>query len=111
MNEPWISQETLGLLLMLMFIPLGALSGTLAWLFVKKGKANKLTRKARKLTMGVIAFGLVMGFIFIVFGIIAYSFGQPRSVWLTSGLDALSCAIFFGGEYWLILYIYRDGKL
>lgn len=111
MNEPWISQETLGLLIMAIFIPLGPLVGTLGWLFVRKGKTNRLTTKAKKLTLGVIAFGIVMGFIFFVFGVIAYFFGQPRWVWLRSGFYALDCAIFFGGEYWLILKIYRDGEL
>ena len=111
MNEPWISQATLGLLIMTMFIPLGPLVGTLGWLFVQKGKANKLTKKAKKLTMGVIAFGFVMGFIFLVFGVIAYFFGQPRWVWLRSGFNALDCAIFFGGVYELIRKIYRDGEI
>ena len=111
MNEPWISQETLGLLIMAIFIPLGPLVGTLGWLFVQKGKAHKLTRKAKKITLGVIAFGIVMGFIFLVFGGIAYFFGQPRWVWLRSGFYALDCAIFFGVDYWLILKIYRDDEL
>ena len=74
MNEPWISQETLGLLIMAIFIPLGPLVGTLGWLFVQKGKTNRLTIKAKKLTLGVIAFGFVMGFIFLVFGVIAFFF-------------------------------------
>ena len=46
--------RTLGILIMAIFIPLGPLVGTLGWLFVPKGKAKKLT-------LGVIAFGLVYG--------------------------------------------------
>lgn len=104
MNEPWISQETLGLLIMAIFIPLGPIIGTLGWLFVTKGKAEKLT-------LGVIAFGFVMGFIFFVFGVITYFFGQPRWVWLRSGFYGLDWAILFGIVYWLILKIYRDDEL
>ena len=111
MNEPWISQETLGLLIMAIFIPLGPLVATLGWLFVTKGKTNRLTIKAKKLTLGVIAFGIVMGFIFLVFGVIAYFFGQPRWVWLRSGFYGLDCAISFGIVYWIILHIYRGGEL
>jgi len=104
MNEPWISQQTLGLLIMLIFIPLGPLVGTLGWLFVQNGKAKKLT-------LGVIAFGFVMGLVFIVFGVIAYLFGQPRWVWLRSGFYGLDCAILFGIVYWLILKRYWDAEL
>ena len=104
MNEPWISQEALGLLIMAIFIPLGPLVATLGWLFVPKGKAKKLT-------LGVIAFGIVMGFIFLVFGVIAYFFGQPRWVWLRSGFYGLDWAILFGIVYWIILKRARDGEL
>lgn len=104
MNEPWISQRELGLLIMIIFIPLGPIVGTLGWLFVPKGKAKKLT-------LGVIAFGFVLGFVLLVFGVIAFIFGQPRWVWLRSGFYGLDCAILFGVVYWVILHIYRDGKL
>ena len=92
MNEPWISQDTLGILIMAIFIFLGPLVATLGWLFVTK-------RKVKKLTIGIIAFGIVMGFIFLVFGVIAYFFGQPRWVWLMSGFFGLHCAVFFSHVY------------
>ncbi len=104
MNVPWISQETLGLLIMIIFIPLGPIVGTLGWLFVQKGKAKKLT-------LGVIAFGFVMGSVFLVFGVIAYFFGQPRWVWLGSGFFGLDGTVLFGIVYWIILKRYRNAEL
>ena len=104
MNEPWISQETLGLLIMAIFIPLGPLVATLGWLFVPKGKAKKLT-------LGVIAFGFVMGSVLLVFSIIAFLFGQPRWVWLRSGFFGLDGTVLFGIVYWIILKRYRESEL
>ncbi len=104
MNEPWISQQELGILIMVIFIPLGPLVGTLGWLFVPKGKAKRFT-------LGVIAFGFVMGLILLVFGIIAYLFGQPRWVWLRSGFYGLDCTVLFGIVYWIILKRYREAEL
>ena len=52
-----------------------------------------------------------MGFIFLVFGVIAYFFGQPRWVWLRSGFYGLDWAILFGIVYWIILKRARDGEL
>lgn len=101
MNEPWISQKMLGVLIMSLFIPLGPLVGTLGWLFVPKGKA-------RKLTLGVITIGFVMGFVLLVFGIFAYFFGQPRWVWLRSGFYGLDCTVLFAIVYWIILKKYKD---
>ena len=104
MNAPWISQETLGLLIMIIFIPLGPLVGTLGWLFVPKGKAKKLT-------LGVIAFGFVMESVLLVFSIIAFLFGQPRWVWLRLGFFGLDGTVLFGIVYWIILKRYRDAEL
>lgn len=104
MNEAWISQETLGLLIMSIFIPLGPIIGTLGWLFVPKGKAKKLT-------LGVIAFGFVMGSVLLVFSIIAFLFGQPRWVWLRSGFFGLDGTVLFGIVYWIILKRYTDAEL
>ena len=104
MNEPWISQEILGLLIMAIFIPLGPIIGTLGWLFVPKGKAKKLT-------LGVIAFGFIMGSVLLVFSIIAFLFGQPRWVWLRSGFFGLDGTVLFGIVYWIILKRYREAEL
>ena len=104
MNEAWISQETLGLLIMVIFIPLGPIIGTLGWLFVPKGKAKKLT-------LGIIAFGFVMGSVLLVFSIIAFLFGQPRWVWLRSGFFGLDTTVLFGIVYWIILKRYREAEL
>ena len=104
MNEPWISQQELGILIMVIFIPLGPIIGTLGWLFVPKGKVKKLT-------LGVIAFGFVMGFVLLVFGIIAYFFAQPRWVWLRSIFFGLDGAVLFAVVYWIILKRYREVEL
>ena len=56
MNLGFHSKNYKGILIMVIFIPLGPIIGTLGWLFVPKGKAKKLT-------LGVIAFGFVMGFV------------------------------------------------
>ncbi|MYA57106.1 hypothetical protein F4X88_12480 [Candidatus Poribacteria bacterium] len=104
MNETWISQQELGILMMVIFIPLGPIVGTLGWLFVPKGKAKKLT-------LGVLAFGCVMGFVLLVFGIIAYFFGQPRWVWLRSIFFGLNDTVLFAFVYWVILKRYREAEL
>ena len=104
MNEPWISQEALGILIMAIFVPLGPIIGTLGGLFVPKGKAKKLT-------LGVIAFGFVMSFVLLVFGMIAYLFGQPRWVWLRSGFFGLDLLLGFGIVFWVIRKRIRDAEL
>ena len=104
MNEPWISQQELGILMMVIFMPLGPIVGTLGWLFVPKGKAKKLT-------LGVLGFGFVIGFVLFVFGITAYFFGQPRWVWLRSVIFGLNDAVLFAIVYRIILKRYRKAEL
>ena len=41
MNEPWISQEKLGLLIMVIFIPMGATRRDVRQLFRSKRKSQK----------------------------------------------------------------------
>lgn len=104
MNEPWISQEKLGLLIMVIFIPMGPLLGTLGGYFVPRGKAKKLT-------LGVLIFGIALASILFVFGVIALLFEQPRKVWLTSvffGLDLIFC---LGIAFWVIRKRIRDAEL
>jgi len=104
MNESWISQEKLGLLIMVIFIPMGPLLGTLGGYFVPRGKAKKLT-------LGVLIFGIALAFILFVFGVIALLFEQPRKVWLTSvffGLDLIFC---LGIGFWVILKRAREAEL
>lgn len=104
MNEPWISQEKLGLLIMVIFIPMGPLLGTLGGYFVPRGKAKKLT-------LSVLIFGIALASILFVFGVIALLFEQPRKVWLTSvffGLDLIFC---LGIAFWVIRKRIRDAEL
>ena len=104
MNEAWISLGILGGLIGGVFGILGGLVGTLAGVFVPRGKAKKLT-------LGVNTFAVALGFILFVFGIIAFLYGQPRSVWLTSVIAGLDCAASFGICYWVILKRARDAEL
>ena len=104
MNEPWISLGILGGLIGGIFGILGGLVGTLAGVFVPKGKAKKLT-------LGVNTFAVALGFVLIVFGIIAFLFEQPGRVWLTSVIAGLECSACFGICYWVILKRARDAEL
>ncbi len=104
MNEPWISQRDLGLLIMIIFIPIGPLIGTLSGYFVPRGKAKKLT-------LGVLIFGIVLASILFLFGVIALLFGQPRSVWLMSGFFGLDLILGLGIIFWVIRKRIRDVEL
>ena len=104
MNEPWISQEKLGLLIMVIFIPIGPLLGTLGGYFVPRGKAKKLT-------LGVLIFGIALASILFVFGVIALLFGQPRKIWLMSGFFRLDLTLCLGIAFWVIRKRIRDAEL
>ena len=104
MNEPWISQEKLGLLIMVIFIPMGPLVGTLASYFVPRGKAKKLT-------LGVLIFGIALASILFVFGVITLLFEQPRKVWLMSGFFGLDLILCLGIAFWVIRKRIRDVEL
>lgn len=104
MNEPWISPGILGGLIGGVFGILGGLVGTLAGVFVLRGKAKKLT-------LGVNSFAVTLGFILFVFGIVAFLFGQPRGVWLSSVFFGLECAALFSFGFWVILKRARDAEL
>lgn len=104
MNEPWIHPGLLGSLIGGIFGTLGALIGTLAGVFIPKGKAKKLT-------LGVNTFAVVLVFIFFLFGIIAYFSGQARAVWLTSGGFGLYLTVSFSFGYYVIFKRSRDAEL
>ena len=104
MNEPWISQKTLGLLIMVIFIPLGPIVGTLGGYFVPRGKVKKLT-------LGILITGIVLASILFLFGLIALLFGQPRSVWLMSGFFGLDLILCLGISFWVIRKRIRDVEL
>ncbi len=104
MNEPWISQEKLGLLIMVIFIPIGPLLGTLGGYFVPRGKAKKLT-------LCVLIFGMTLAVILFLFGVIALLFGQPRKVWLMSGFFGLDLTLCLGIAFWVIRKRIRDAEL
>ena len=104
MNEPWISQKTLGLLIMVIFIPLGPIVGTLGGYFVPRGKVKKLT-------LGILITGIVLASILFLFGLIALLFGQPRSVWLMSGFFGLDLILCLGIIFWVFRKRIRDVEL
>ena len=104
MNEPWISQKQLGLLIMVIFIPMGPLLGTLGGYFVPRGKAKKLT-------LGVLISGIALASILFVFGVIALLFGQPRKIWLMSGFFGLDLIFCLGIVFWVIRKRIRDAEL
>lgn len=104
MNESWISQKQLGLLIMVIFIPIGPLLGILGSYFVPRGKAKKLT-------LGVLIFGIVLASILFVFGVIALLFGQPRKIWLMSGFFGLDLTLCLGIVFWVIRKRIRDVEL
>ena len=104
MNEPWISQGILGGLIGGIFGILGGLVGTLGGVFVPRGKAKKLT-------LGVNTFAVALGFALFIFGIVAYLFGQPRGIWLSSVFFGLDCAACFSFAFWVILKRARDAEL
>ena len=104
MNEPWISQKTLGLLIMVIFIPLGPIVGTLGGYFVPRGKVKRLT-------LGILITGIVLASILFLFGLIALLFGQPRSVWLMSGFFGLDLILCLGIIFWVIRKRIRDVEL
>ena len=104
MNEPWISQEKLGLLIMVIFVPMGPLLGTLSGYFVPRGKAKKLT-------LGVLIFGIALASILFAFGVIALLFGQPRKIWLMSGFFGLDLIFCLGIAFWVIRKRIRDAEL
>ena len=104
MNEPWISQEKLGLLIMVIFIPMGPLLGTLGGYFVPRGKAKKLT-------LGILISGIALASILFVFGVIALLFGQPRKIWLMSGFFGLDLIFCLGIAFWVIRKRIRDAEL
>lgn len=104
MNEPWISQERLGLLIMVIFIPIGPLVGILGSYFVPR-------EKAKKLTLDVLIFGIALASILFVFGVIALLFGQPRKVWLMSGFFGLDLTLCLGIVFWVIRKRIRDAGL
>lgn len=104
MNEPWISLGILGGLIGGVFGILGGLVGTLAGAFVPRGKAKKLT-------LVVNTFAVALGFVLFVFGIVAFLYGQPRDVLLTSVIAGLDCSAGFAICYWVILKRARDAEL
>ena len=104
MNEPWIHPGILGGILGGTIGGLGAITGALAGIFVPKGKAKKLV-------LGIVIFLIVLSFILLVIGIIAYLSGQPRGVWFWLCYTGLVCTVGSGIGFPVILKRYRDAEL
>ncbi len=103
MNEPWISNIWLvgGILGSIMGF-LGALFGSLGGL-VNKGKAKKLV-------LGYGIFGIILSFIILVIGVVAYLFGQP-GVWWCFGFPGILGAVVFTPIFFGFRYEYRKAEL
>ena len=104
MNEAWIDPGVLGAILGCTMGSLGGLTGTLAGIFVPKGKAKKLV-------LGVVLFSVGLSLILLAIGIIAYLLDQPRGIWYGFGLTGTVCTISFGIGYPTLLKEYRKAEL
>ena len=103
MNEAWFNPGWLGILGAIIGT-FGALVGTLAGIFIPKGKAKKLV-------LGVNALAFAVGFISLVVGIIAYLSGQPYGIWYGFGLCGLLGTVLFGMFFFVFRYEYRKAEL
>lgn len=103
MNEPWFNPGWLGLLGGFVGI-LGVLVGTLASIFIPKGKSKKLV-------LGINAFAFAMGFISLVVGIIAYFSGQPYGIWYGFGLCGLISTFLSGPLFFVFRHEYRKAEI
>jgi hypothetical protein len=75
MNEPWINNPGMvGDTLVSVIGVIGLVMAILVLILIPKGKAKNLV-------LGVYIFGIVLSFIPLVIGIVAYLSGQPRSIW------------------------------
>lgn len=102
MNEPWIDNIGLvGAVLGAMLGMFGAIIGTLVGVCVSRGKA-------RKLTLGITTFALVLSFISLIVGIIALLSGQPDDVWECFGDIGILGTIIFGMSFWVIRKKFTD---
>lgn len=97
MNEAWISPRELGLLIMVIFVPIGPLIITFGSYIIPRGKAKKLT-------LVIFIFGMVLASILFMFGVIALMFRQPYRVWFMSGFYGLDLIIVLGISYWYWSY-------
>lgn len=105
MNEPWISNMGMvgGILGSTMGI-LGGAVGTLASVYIPKGKAKRLV-------LGVDTFAFVLSFISLIVGITAYLSGQPYGVWYGFGLCGLIGTFLFGMLFFVFRMEYRKAEL
>lgn len=103
MNEPWFNPGWLGLLGGFCGI-LGALVGTLAGIFIPKGKAKMLV-------LGVNTFAVAVGIISLVAAIIAYFSGQPYGIWYGFSLIGLISTSIFGTFFLVFRHEYRKAEL
>ena len=97
MNEAWISPRELGLLIMIIFVPIGPLIIVFGGYLIPRGKAKNLT-------LGVFIFGTVLALILFLFGVIALLLRQPYRVWFTPGFYGLLLIIEMATCYWYRLY-------
>ena len=105
MNEPWISNmgivgATLGSTMGI----LGGVVGTLASMYIPKGKAKKLV-------LGVNTFAFVLSFISLIVGITAYLSEQPYGIWYGFGLCGLIGTFLFGTLLFVFRMEYRKAEL
>ena len=104
MNEPWINPGILGSILGGTFGTLGGIVGTLASVYIPKGKAKKLV-------LGVNTFGFVLSLISLIVGITAYLSEQPYGVWYGFGLCGLIGTFLFGMFFFVFRMEYRKAEL
>ncbi len=102
MNEPWISLEiqtflTGGIT--------GLIVGPLSSVFIPIIKFKRLR------ALVSIILGFALSFILFVFGIIAYFFGQPDSIWFISVFFGLGLMVGAGISYRIVLKRARDAEI
>lgn len=67
--------------------------------------------KAKRLTLGLFVFALVIGGISLVAGLIAVAVHQPYHVYYPLLLGGIICVLVFGGNFWNLQHRYRADEL